>query len=283
MLELQRKQAIEKREKLEFEFIEAPKKTHPKAPKKSVKKISDRDALNQDLTKNKSKAEELPAIKNVELADQLAQRQFQPPKSPALESEPQPAVKKSESAPEKEIDHTEKKPESEEMLNAKPPEETLTPRAAAEIPENILPKPQSEAQPPIQGLTGQDKITTQEMARHKSSGAKLDGLTSFEATGSGMGVYMKNLKEKIWLAWYPYLAFKYPQDYRGASALVSILLDKKGDVKIVRVLEERGSPVFAAFCMESIQRASGFGALPEEILALVGKDELELKFRFRYY
>ena len=116
----------------------------------------------------------------------------------------------------------------------------------------------------------------------KSGGARLYGVTSFEATGSGMGVYMKNLKEKIWLAWYPYLAFHYPQDYRGADAVVSILLDKKGDVKIVRLVESQGSALFASYCLEAVQKASSFGPLPEEILALIGKDELELKFGFHY-
>jgi outer membrane biosynthesis protein TonB len=139
-----------------------------------------------------------------------------------------------------------------------------------------------EPLPEKKGLTGQDKITTQEMSRAQSHGAALFGVTSFEATGSGMGEYMKNLKEKIWLAWFPYLAFHYPQDTRGADAVVSITLDAQGKVKILRLIENEGSPVFATYCLEAIQRAGTFGPLPEEILILTGKDEFEIKFGFHY-
>ena len=258
----------QKKEKLEFEFVEAPPKRHPQSPRKAARKISDRDALNQDLTKDKSKAEGLPAIKNVELTDQLTQRPFQPPKNPFVESQPSnrhPEVAEAAEGSQKKDSSATTLPQNDELRT--PHDDT---------------RPKSEAQTPLQGLTGQDRITTQETAKMKSGGARLYGVTSFEATGSGMGVYMKNLKEKIWLAWYPYLAFHYPQDYRGADAVVSILLDKKGDVKIVRLVESQGSTLFASYCLEAVQKASSFGPLPEEILALIGKDELELKFGFHY-
>ena len=134
----------------------------------------------------------------------------------------------------------------------------------------------------MQGLTGQDKITTQESGKMKSAGAQLQGMTSFEATGSGMGEYMKNMKERIWLAWFPYLAYKYPMDARGADTVLSVVLSAKGEVKIVRLLESDGNELFSAFCMEAVQRAGGFGPLPQEILALLGKEELEIKFGFHY-
>jgi len=53
-------------------------------------------------------------------------------------------------------------------------------------------------------------------------------------------------------------------------------------VKTVKVLDSSGSPVFASFCVEAIQKASGFGPLPKEILALIEKDGLEIKFGFHY-
>ena len=137
-------------------------------------------------------------------------------------------------------------------------------------------------QTPIQGLTGQDKIITQEMTKFKSRGAEIFGVTSFEATGSGMGAYMKNLKEKIWLSWFPYLAFKYPQDFKSADVVIRFTLNQKGEVKILQVLESQGSPLFASVCMDAIQRASGFGEVPQEMLALMGKDEIEIKFGFHY-
>jgi len=120
------------------------------------------------------------------------------------------------------------------------------------------------------------------MSKSKSKGAELFGVTSFEATGSGMGVYMKNLKEKIWLSWFPYLAFKYPMDFKSADAVISFTLNQKGEVKIVKVVESQGSPLFTSICVEAIQRASGFGEIPQEMLALMGKDEIEIKFGFHY-
>ena len=148
------------------------------------------------------------------------------------------------------------------------------------------PSPHISASPPrqaVEGLTGRDRITTSEVSKSRSHGAQLYGVTSFEATGSGMGVYIKNMKEKIWLAWFPYLMVHYPKDFKTADALVSFKLNAKGEVKIVQILESTGSPLFSAFCMESVQRASPFGPLPQEILDLTGKDELEIKFAFHYW
>ncbi len=264
MAELQQKARLEKKEKLEFEYVEAPPKAHPQAPTQSAKKISDRDALSQDLVKNKAAAEELPGIKELGPSDQLMQKQKAPSQPAVPPSEPRPEIKPSEIKPEV------------------PGEGLLSPKAPEDKPQEVPPKPGLKPQAPMEGLTGEDKITTQEMAKAKSRGASLYGFTSFEATGSGMGEYMKNMKERIWLAWYPYLAFHYPQDYRGASVLLSVVLNKEGQVKIVRVIESRGSDIFAAYCMEAMQRASGFGPVPEEALAIIGKDELEIRFGFHY-
>ncbi len=139
-----------------------------------------------------------------------------------------------------------------------------------------------EASPFLPGQSGRDKITTQEMARTASLGALFKGDVSFEATGSGMGEYMKNLKEKIWLAWFPPIAFKYPSEFCGADAVIKFTLNRKGEVKILRVVSDGGNAFFSAYCMEAIQRVPSFGPLPEEILALLGKDELEIDFAFHY-
>ena len=105
-------------------------------------------------------------------------------------------------------------------------------------------------------------------------------MTSFEATGSGMGEYMKNVKERIWGAWFPPISFKFPTDFHGADAVISFTLDAAGDVKILKIVEDGGNMVFSSYCMDAIQRASGFGKVPPEILALSGKDDLEIRFSF---
>jgi len=152
----------------------------------------------------------------------------------------------------------------------------MTGRPSKGAPGEQTPRPE----PP--GLSGQGKILTQETSRVKSKGARLFGVTSFEATGSGMGIYMKHLKEKIWANWFPYVAFKFPRDFRGADAVIQFTLDAKGRVKSTKVVESKGTPIFAAFCVEAIERTRNFGPLPKEILALTGKDELEISFGFHY-
>ena len=98
-----------------------------------------------------------------------------------------------------------------------------------------------------------------------------------------MGRYMKDMKDKIWFAWFPYLTFRYPMDFRTADALIRFKLDAQGRLRIVKVVENKGSFVFATYCVEAIQRAAPFGPLPREILDLIGKDELEINFAFHYW
>jgi outer membrane biosynthesis protein TonB len=257
--------------------------------------------LNQDLLKDKSGAGEsrAPSVKTRGPADQLKQVQGAGVR-PSPASSPQQAQGQKEAAAEnrqnqasgRENQTSEKMAVPQKVENAlkgeAPPKGEDTdifknrPKVVSQNQEAMIAKAPSPARNAVAGSPGGNKISTQEMSRFSSHGAQLYGVTSFEATGSGMGVYMKNLKEKIWLNWFPYLVSRYPQDFKTADAVLDITLNEKGDVKIVKLVESEGSPLFAAFCMESVQRASNFGAVPKEILALVGKDELELKFGFHY-
>ncbi len=264
---LQKKIAARGDDKFEFEFIEAPPKIRP-VPPKPTKKIAAWDSVSQDAGSKRSENAPAPDIKTMGLSDQLAQRRGAAPVLPQPMTEPAPP-----------------RSDPEQAADSKPGETQDTMIIEKEE------KPQAPAPPPsalikaadgVPGLTGRDKINTQETARAASPGARFFGITSFEATGSGMGVYMKNLKERIWLAWYPYMVFKYPKDFKTADAVVSFTLNKAGQVKIVRVIDSEGSELFATFCVDSVQRASNFGPLPEEILALLGKDELEIRFGFHY-
>lgn len=225
-----------------------------------------------------------PHIKLQGHADQLAQQQGNYAQSPSSQVSPHQGTKQQE--PSKELDKRQlSKTENNPVM---PPNqgiaELMVRPSDASHPssQNSPSQPEVKPKPEVRGSGGTDKITTQEMSKIKSPGAQLFGQTSFEATGSGMGEYMKNLKERIWLAWFPYLAYQYPQDFRGADVIVSFTLDPKGQVKIVQLVDSVGSPVFASYCMEAVQRASGFGPVPREILELIGKDELEIKFGFHY-
>ena len=254
----EQKQIVQKKDdQLQFQFVESPRqKLIPHKPRPSHK-ISDQDALNQDLSKNKKAQDDLPLIKAPGRADQLAQRHRAGsrlvPKNVGTRSNENVISSSSKRAERARREVTERSPDTSRNMNSQ------------------------------DGLSGQDKIITQEVARLKSGAARLTGMVSFEATGSGMGVYMKNLKEKIWLAWFPYLAVHYPKDFKTADAIVGFKLNAKGEVKIVELVENKGSPLFAAICMESVQRAGSFGPVPQEILDLLGKDELEIKFAFHYW
>jgi len=261
----EKEEKLEKLGGLQFEFVEAPAKTSPRKPEKTHK-ISDRDSVAQDTTQEKESAapQAPPKIENNGPADQLEQRRFEPSQAPSPASRPSlsqlPSVSRTESDP----------AETQAQMTSV----TQTPS---------LPSPASAPQTPVQGLTGADRINTQAVSRANSHGAQLYGATSFEATGSGMGQYMKNMKDKIWLAWFPYLAFHYPKDFRSADAVVQFTLNSRGEVRMVKIADSQGSPMFAAFCVEAVQRAGIFGPLPEEILDLMGKDELEVKFAFHFW
>ncbi len=271
----------ENKDSMRFEFVEAPPVAAPE-PVVEAQKISDRDARAQDLDGDRSQADNRPRVDALGPSDQLAQvRQTGAPPSPPAEAS-RPAPERPRSAASQTDSATAQEPSEKgvaatELMQAPPP--APEPSVAQQASEA---SPASDPRQPSQGLTGRDRITTQLMAKTSSRGASFEGVTSFEATGSGMGEYMKNLKERIWLAWFPYLAFNYPADFKTADVVLSLTLDENGNVKIVEVVDSEGSPTFATYCVEAVQRASGFGKVPEEILALIGKRELTFKFAFHY-
>ena len=299
----QQKRMQEERDKLPFEFVESPQVKSERPS--SARKMSNRDSLARDRQKNKTADNPAPIIQKEGPADQLAQSRAKsaPTQRPSPAIRPQKEMKKSDSLSRQEQARPQPQPKPQPKPKApeKPAaEEKMSPRERQEEvrvptpppapPKSLNPpspadqqkRPGQEAQTGRRQFSGIDRITTQEMIRAKTRGASLSGATSFDAMGSDMGIYMKNLKEKIWLAWYPYLAFQYPSDFQTADAVISMTLDAKGDVKMVKVLGSDGSPLFSTFCTEAVQRASGFGPVPKEIRALLGKDEIEIKFAFHY-
>lgn len=288
---LKRQRALQRYEGTQFDFVESPAENTPDIPPKKSR-ISDRDSVSRDFTADKENAlpQAPPRIDTQGPADQLAQKRFDPSRLPspgASPSTPRPAVPEQQAPPEQpaqpsapapeDAGEQAKKPSPDEMVLAKP---AVQPRPA---------QPPSQASPALTpsaaspSSAGMDKVTTQEVSRARSHGAQVYGKTSFDATGSGMGAYIRGMKEKIWLAWFPYLAFHYPKDFRAADAVIAFKLDKDGRLMSVSVAESDGSGLFAAFCVEAVQRAAPFGPLPEEILDLTGKDELEAQFAFHFW
>lgn len=273
---------------LQFEFVEAPPKVYPRAPRRT-RKLSDRDALNQDRAQNPDARPESRPKTPEGPADQLAQKRGEGTPESAQASQPSVAAPQAEPVPRQDPAQrtdavAQPVPAEDGFQPVEPRKEESPAEEAVQLKESPASQaaPQSPAQTAQKGDPGVDKIIQREMSRRPSAGASLYGVTSFEATGSGMGEYMKRLKEKIWGAWFPYIAFRYPQDFRGADAVLSMTIDRSGRVRIVKIVESQGSPVFAQFCTEAVQRAGDFGPLPEEILALLGKEELEIYFAFHY-
>jgi hypothetical protein len=258
---------------IQFQFIEAPKQIVPERPRDSGK-IAARDSVSRDVSTEKDPDSSAPSTKKTGVADQLAQRRGAPaaaPVPPQAPAEAKPlshAVQEATDQGEMSVPLAPKPAAQPEAQNAPPSQPQQT-------------SPAQEPKTEVHGLTGNDKITTEELTRLKAK-ARFTGITSFEATGSGMGEYMQNLKERIWLAWFPYLSFKYPGDFKTADCVISLTIDKYGSLKIVKLVEQSGSVLFATFCVESVQRAAPFGKLPEELLALTGKEDIELFFAFHY-
>ena len=286
-LEFLKKQKVlqASRDPLPFDFIESPVFAKPQKPVRS-RKISNQDSVSRDQSKNKSKAPGSPKIDTVGPAEQLAQAQARPANHPSIASKPQQEMKKQEAPPIAEPPKSDAATPAEEGIAKKEeprlPSPAIREQAANQNLVNQEKKPALNAESGKKDLSGQSKILTQAMTRSKSKGASLNGVTSYDAMGSDMGVYMKNVKEKIWLAWFPYITFQYPNDFRAADAVIRFTLNAKGELKNMRVLDSYGSRVFTTFCLDSVQRASGFGPVPKEILALLGKDELEIWFTFHY-
>lgn len=287
------KLAAQNKNRLEFEFVEAPAKVRPEMPRKT-KRISSRDALNQG--QKAAPESTMSGIEQKGPADQLRQKRGSGGAEPSPKVDLAKASVKSEPSPqnkETKVEMPEKAKDATSMAApVEAPVEKPKPRETREDIHMLAePRPKSDERMPQQpvkpnpaapGVTGQDKVDTAQMAKTTSVSAQFFGITSFETTGSGMGEYMKGLKEKVWLSWYPYLSFHYPMDQRSADVVLSVRLNKFGDVKAVRILDSYGEPLFATYCMEAIQRAGNFGKLPDEILALLKDEELEIKFGFHY-
>jgi len=243
----------QKKEIVQFEFVEVPPGAAFEKPKKT-RKIAERDSEARDLASSSLKKDSSPKTEVRGSSDQLGQRQGSGVPSRSLRSQPENQGIQKMRTPHGHPSHHPVRPS----------------------------RPVTTTQRASPWISGQGKIITQEISRTKSGGAKFSGQTSFEATGSGMGVYMKNLKDKIWSQWFPYVAFKFPRDFKTADAVVEFTLDKHGKVRSTQVVESKGSPLFAAFCAEAVRQSRDFGDLPKEILDLTGKDEITISFAFHY-
>ncbi len=263
---------------LQFEFVETPAQLKAQRKPRRTRKISDRDSTSQDLTKDKAAAGDTPKTA-AGLSDQLAQNQPRPAGSlqPSQETIPAKTEDKKESQDaEKEIEK-ETQEQTDPDFSIKKEEKKEKP---PEKPEAMM-SPVSPKAPAAQP-SGAERIDIPEFSKIPSRGAKDHGITAFEATGTDMGAYTKNLKEKIGIQWLPYLMIHYPKDFKSADAKVSMVLNPQGELISATLISYRGSPLYAGHCMNAIAKASPFGAVPKEALVLTGKEEVEIVFEFHY-
>ena len=262
--------AQKERQSVEFEFVETPPGP-PLGLDKKTRKIGSHDSQSRDPERLNPATGDYPKIKQRGPSDQLAQMK-NPSGVPVVPRPPQTAQAPRPAQPQPAA------PQPSAASDLKTP--AILPPAQPQAPSQ--PRAASVPTEPMLGLTGADKITTQQMTKSETRGAKLYGMTAFESKGTAMGVYMQNLKEKMWLAWFPSIGFKYPPEHRTADAVIGITLDRQGRVKFVKIVQSWGSPLFATYCMEAVQRAGSFGPVPEEIFALSGKEDVEINFAFHY-
>jgi len=268
----------------QFDFVEVPPVTSMREPLKN-NKVAAHDAVARDASRTMDAPREAgPKMEKIGPADQLEQHRAEsmsskgsPASTPSIQTPPSPPQKS-------EAEQPQSAPKNAQSLSEEAPDPsamTLQTPSAPKPP--TIASPASKPSPSVQGQAVRDRIDTPAVSRARSHGAQVYGMTSFDATGSGMGKYMKNLKERIWLAWFPYLSFHYPKDFKSADAVIRFTLDREGQVRNVQVASLEGSPLFAAFCMEAVQRASPFGPPPAEVLDLIGRDELDVQFVFHFW
>ena len=270
----------------QFDFVEVPPVVSLRKPLET-NKVAAHDSVAQDPSRVLEAAREAgPKMEHQGEADQLEQHRAEslsssgsPASTPSIATPPSPpAEQKYENA------KTEAVPKNAQSTSEEAPDPSgMTLQAPSPPKPPTLASPALKLSPSVRGQAVRDRIDAPAVSRARSHGAQVYGMTSFDATGSGMGQYMKNLKERIWLAWFPYLSFHYPKDFRSADAVIQFTLDKEGQVRNVQVASLEGSPVFAAFCMEAVQRASPFGLVPTEVMDLTGRDELDVQFAFHFW
>lgn len=110
------------------------------------------------------------------------------------------------------------------------------------------------------------------------------GYDSFQAQGSGLGKYLKQLREKIGLKFHQMVLFHYKTNYIFESKTsVEFSIAKDGSLKKLETFFIEGDPMFPEYCKTVVNAASPFLVIPDSIDRYLEDDNtLKIKFMFGY-
>lgn len=118
-------------------------------------------------------------------------------------------------------------------------------------------------------------------SRSDSDKALSAGTPSFAATGSDLGRYIKEMKEKIWIQWFPFVAMTYHQNI-STEIVVHYRIMPDGQLQDLVAHRVEGDAFLAEHTLAAIRKAAPFGPLPLEALEQSPDRSLRVVFTFYY-
>ena len=261
--------------KSEYEIDQPPVKTPPPEPVKSFRKAE------QD---RKVKKEQAP-----EADDTRDQTVKQPPVTQSPQKKPQPAVKPTppkppeKKTPAKKKQQQPKKPlksiskeKAEQTIKEKKEQETKQPATVKPAP----PAPPLSMEQLLPSSSSLNRITQGTQAdrnrRKKREGVEIGDEVWLDTQQDWLASFFRRLSDKIDLVWnYPRQAAR--SGIQGTVSLL-IIVNKKGELIDVDLVESSGSDILDNEAMQAIYRAAPFGPITKRY----PHDILKIHASFRY-
>jgi hypothetical protein len=143
------------------------------------------------------------------------------------------------------------------------------------------PTPSPEARP---SSTPQQQASSYQQYRERTrlSGRITNrGISSVNALGTPRGRYLKFLLDSIGSRWYAALETKVDLISIGTARVVFVV-DPKGHVKNLKILENTSNEAFANVCIQSIQDAQ-LPEMPDDLVATLPSEGLEMEIPFTIF
>jgi outer membrane biosynthesis protein TonB len=107
------------------------------------------------------------------------------------------------------------------------------------------------------------------------------GVSSVNALGTPLGRYMKFLLDAVGSRWYTYLDRRIDLISIGTTRVV-FTVDRSGEVKNLKVVENTANEALANVCIQSIQEAQ-LPPMPDDLAATLPAEGLDMDIPFTIY
>jgi outer membrane biosynthesis protein TonB len=107
------------------------------------------------------------------------------------------------------------------------------------------------------------------------------GVSSVNALGTPLGRYMKFLLDAVGSRWYTYLDQRIDLISIGTTRVV-FTVDRSGEVKNLKVVENTANEALANVCIQSIQEAQ-LPPMPDDLAATLPAEGLDMDIPFTIY